>query len=98
MFFFIISILQNLTKNIRFFVFGNILLLLNIEYLSDPSLPVDFTAAPGAQLTSSQAPSYASPKLRLTDLLTGVKCRATNVAKNHKETSLHPVDHLETDK
>ena len=32
--------------------------------------------------TSSQAPSYASPKLRPTDLLTGVKCRATNVAKN----------------
>ena len=36
--------------------------------------------------TSSQAPSYASPKLRLTDLLTysltGVKCRATSVAKN----------------
>ena len=26
--------------------------------------------------------SYASPKLRLTDLLTGVKCRATSVAKN----------------
>ena len=32
--------------------------------------------------TSSQAPSYASPKLRLTDSLTGVKCRATSVAKN----------------
>ena len=36
--------------------------------------------------TSSQAPSYASPKLRpshlLTYLLTGVKCRATSVAKN----------------
>ena len=32
--------------------------------------------------TSSQAPSYASPKLRLTDLLTGVSCRATSVAKN----------------
>ena len=32
--------------------------------------------------------SYASPKLRLTDslthLLTGVKCRATSVAKNRK--------------
>ena len=26
--------------------------------------------------------SYASPKLRLTDSLTGVKCRATSVAKN----------------
>ena len=26
--------------------------------------------------------SYASPKLRLTHLLTGVKCRATSVAKN----------------
>ena len=32
--------------------------------------------------TSSQAPSYASPKLWLTHLLTGVKCRATSVAKN----------------
>ena len=32
--------------------------------------------------TSSQAPSYASPKLRLTYLLTGVRCRATSVAKN----------------
>ena len=31
--------------------------------------------------TSSQAPSYASPKLSLTDSLTGVKCRATSVAK-----------------
>ena len=26
--------------------------------------------------------SYGSPKLRLTDSLTGVKCRATSVAKN----------------
>ena len=32
--------------------------------------------------TSSQAPSYAGPKLRLTESLTGVKCRATSVAKN----------------
>ena len=31
--------------------------------------------------TSSQAPSYASSKLRPTDILTGVKCRATGVAK-----------------
>ena len=31
--------------------------------------------------TSSQAPSYASPKLSPTDSLTGVKCRATSVAK-----------------
>ena len=33
------------------------------------------------ETTSSQAPSYASPKLRLTESLTGVKCRATSVAK-----------------
>ena len=36
-------------------------------------------------ITSSQAPSYASPKLwitySLTHLLTGVRCRATSVAK-----------------
>ena len=32
--------------------------------------------------TSSQAPSYASPKLSLTHLRTGVRCRATSVAKN----------------
>ena len=32
--------------------------------------------------TSSQVPSYASPKLLPSDLLTGVKCRATSVAKN----------------
>ena len=31
--------------------------------------------------TSSQAPSYASPKLRPTRSLTRVKCRATSVAK-----------------
>ena len=31
--------------------------------------------------TSSQAPSYASPKLWITHWLTGVKCRATSVAK-----------------
>ena len=40
-------------------------------------------------LTSSQAPSYASPKLRLTDLLTGVKCRATSVAKNYMNECLN---------
>ena len=35
-----------------------------------------------ALITSSKPRSYASPKLcRLTDLLTGVKCRATSVAK-----------------
>ena len=33
------------------------------------------------RVTSSQAPSYASPKLSLTHTLTGVKCRATSVAK-----------------
>ena len=33
------------------------------------------------KLASSQAPSYASSKLRPTDLPTGVKCRATSVAK-----------------
>ena len=33
------------------------------------------------KLASSQAPSYASPKLSLTHSLTGVKCRATSVAK-----------------
>ena len=33
--------------------------------------------------TSSQAPSYASPKLSPTDSLTGVKCRATSVAKKY---------------
>ena len=47
--FFIISILQNLTNRYQ------VLCLLlftstNIEYLSDPSLPVEFTAAPGARL------------------------------------------------
>ena len=31
--------------------------------------------------TISQAPSYASPKLLTNDSLTGVKCRATSVAK-----------------
>ena len=43
--------------------------------------------------TSSQAPSYASPKLRpshlLTYLLTGVKCRATSVAKNWQRVFLY---------
>ena len=38
--------------------------------------------------TSSQAPSYASSKLRPTDLLTGVKCRATSVAKNNSYNGL----------
>ena len=32
---------------------------------------------------SKQAPSYASAKLRLTQRLTGVKCRATSVAKKN---------------
>ena len=32
--------------------------------------------------TSSQAPSYASPKLWPTDSLTGEKCRATNEVRN----------------
>ena len=37
----------------------------------------------GLGKTSSQAPSYASPspKLSPTDRLTGVRCRATSVAK-----------------
>ena len=34
------------------------------------------------QKQARKAPSYASSKLRLTDLPTGVKCRATSVAKN----------------
>ena len=34
--------------------------------------------------TSSQVPSYASPKLLPSDLLTGVKCRATSVAKKRR--------------
>ena len=38
------------------------------------------------ETTSSQAPSYASPKLRLTESLTGVKCRATSVAKKTKSS------------
>ena len=46
--------------------------------------------APRSQITSSQAPSYASPKLRLTHSLTGVKCRATSVAKNHWGTAALP--------
>ena len=33
--------------------------------------------------TSSQAPSYASPKLWISHLLTGVRCRATSVAKKY---------------
>ena len=33
-----------------------------------------------------KAPSYASSKLRLTHLLTGVKCRATSVAKKKVES------------
>ena len=44
--------------------------------------------------TSSQAPSYASPKLWLTDLLTGVKCRATSVAKNDASHSLYKLSPL----
>ena len=32
-----------------------------------------------------KAPSYASPKLSLADLLTGVKCRATSVAKKKRQ-------------
>ena len=44
------------------------------------------TAKEMRQRTSSQASGYASPKLwptySLTHLLTGVKCRATSVAKN----------------
>ena len=35
-----------------------------------------------------KAPSYASSKLRLTDSLTGVKCRATSVAKNETSSEL----------
>ena len=43
--------------------------------------------------TSSQAPSYARSvqsetiAYSLTHLLTGVKCRATSVAKNYKKSS-----------
>ena len=37
-----------------------------------------------------KAPSYASSKLWITDSLTGVKCRATSVAKN--------CDHLKSEK
>ena len=43
--------------------------------------------------TSSQAPSYASPKLlpthSLTYSLTGVRCRATSVAKKLKIATLN---------
>ena len=53
---------------------------------------VKLTELPGDantdQLTKKQAPkprSYASPKLRPTQRLTGVKCRATSVAKKWKE-------------
>ena len=42
-----------------------------------------FTAFIATVETSSQAPSYASPKLSPTDSLTGVKCRATSVAKKY---------------
>ena len=46
----------------------------------------------GGPKTSSKAPSYASSKLSPTDrpshLLTGVKCRATSVAKNVGEPKL----------
>ena len=34
--------------------------------------------------TSSQAPSYASPKLSPTESLTGVKCRGTSEAKKYE--------------
>ena len=37
------------------------------------------------EIVKEQAPSYASPKLRLTYLLTGVRCRATSVAKKKKK-------------
>ena len=39
--------------------------------------------------TSSQVPSYASPKLSPNDRLTGVKCRATSVAKNQSLSLTH---------
>ena len=38
--------------------------------------------------TSSQAPSYASPKLWQNHSLTGVRCRATSVAKNSLELKI----------
>ena len=44
--------------------------------------------------TSSQAPSYASPKLSPTDRLTGVKCRATSVAKNPPDQVIIRVEHI----
>ena len=44
------------------------------------------SALVGFHVTSSQAPSYASPKLSPTDSLTdGVKCRATSVAKKIRQ-------------
>ena len=46
--------------------------------------------------TSSQAPSYASPKLwptdSLTHWLTGVKCRATSVANKNASTDYSPLN------
>ena len=44
--------------------------------------------------TISQAPSYASPKLLPTDSLTGVKCRATSVAKkDYKKNGINNICH-----
>ena len=40
-----------------------------------------------SEATSSQAPSYASPKLSLARLRTGVRSRATSVAKNMNLTA-----------
>ena len=50
-----------------------------------------FLIAKHEEETSSQAPSYASLKLWLTDSLTGVKCRATRVAKNWESLKKSPV-------
>ena len=50
---------------------------LKLTVSAPPSLQINFRME-----TSSQASCYASLKLRLTDLLTRVKCRATSVAKN----------------
>ena len=46
--------------------------------------------------TSSQAPSYASPKLWLNHSLTGVRCRATSVAKNPNMKVVWPSDDFTT--
>ena len=42
-----------------------------------------------------QAPDYASPKLRLTHSLTGVKCRATSVAKNVEDCCRNRIAEIE---